>query len=105
MIALATPEQLVEARDVLRAAAEAIEAGGHCKNKYQDGASRCAAGAIYDSGGWGNKPASFRAEELLRDRLRAHGIAPYIALWNDAPERTGAEVVAMMREAADGGAS
>ena len=86
---------------VLLLAAEILEAGGHCKGQAMDGDAHCLSGAITS--------ATFR----IGDGAHAHNEAcdrmqPFIGGrnlvdWNDDPERTAAEVIALMRRAALGG--
>jgi hypothetical protein len=98
-----------EVADVLERAADLIETVGHCKRRhwefispnYGTRTAYCAIGAItaVSSG----RPY-MHALWALRTEIYGppEGWAPYqtIPAWNDAPERTAAEVIDMLRQAA-----
>lgn len=90
---------LADWQRVLLAAADLIECDGHCKGCLVDlDGRRCAMGAIFmacldDSAV--NAVIAERAEHAL-----FRHISCTIVEWNDAPERTAAEVVAALRGAA-----
>lgn len=92
--------------EILRAAADLIEPEGAWTqgrlNIFRNGqpVCWCAMGAIiHASGGCGRDAVSLIEADLPRSPS-TEPLRP-IAKWNDAPERTQAEVVAKLREAAD----
>lgn len=85
----------------LRAAAAIIRRGGLCKGEYESGEARCAEGALGTaiSGfagrwSWRLSQAAFATEAVVGV---ARGTLPS---WNDAPERTAADVTCAMEAAA-----
>lgn len=93
--------------EVLDKAADIIERGGLCKSKLQAGDARCARGAIMDamgmtiSGFFISEP-KFRAVDytLARAIYGNEHVSDAVAHWNNAPERTADEVIAMLRAVA-----
>lgn len=107
-----TPEQEVQARQDLLAAADVIERRGHVKGRFHvpDDGPCCLIGAIrvvvgLEHLGLYDVPprCSARLEpacQLVRARLieiTGETFAPTV-MWNDAAARTGAEVIALLRE-------
>lgn len=94
--------------DVLEAAAAVIEARGHFKGGYLGwGGSVCAAGAIRCVIGinLADPPRALLLDERKPALALARGVSGSddlhtIPEWNDAPERTAAEVIAMLRAVA-----
>ena len=87
--------------DVLERAADLIEPEGKwTQGKYGSHDScMCAKGAIYHVGAWDER--ADEALEAVYAILPSTGIiSDRLVAWNDAPERTQAEVVAKLREAA-----
>ena len=87
---------------ILLRAADILETGGHCKGRANFGDAHCLSGAITQATftiqeyPWdGHSPAIDRVADSLG------GECPI--KWNDAPERTQAEVVAKLRSVALGG--
>ena len=109
-----------ETREILLAAAQVIEVNGHFKGDYLDfdeierarweeGAELawsdcpvCAYGAI-NIAACGQPNRLSDVGELAAAAFAGHlGITPSgIGIWNDAPERTEAEVITSLRECAD----
>jgi hypothetical protein len=88
-------EKLDEARKL-------IEARGWCRNNYTCGGKVCALGAI-NAVTSGNPTLEFRTPWsamtcALADAIGASGTSE-IPTWNDAPERTQAEVIEAFRKA------
>ena len=75
-------------------AADLIRTGGHCKGAVSLGSAHCLVGALN----------AVRAEPIndwrLRERIGGGGFAD----WNNAPDRTAAEVIAALTAAALGDA-
>jgi hypothetical protein len=88
--------ELDEASLNLLRAAQRIELRGHCKGSYWDGDKACALGAIIDTS------TDHEAKITAAERLH-HAVGGDVPIWNDAPERTPAEVVAKLRAVALGG--
>ena len=85
-------------RQLLLDGADLIELVGHCKNALRDSDGRvCLIGSMnlikHTQGD------IFFANEAMRKALGSK--CPIT--WNDSPERTGAEVIAMMRKVANAG--
>lgn len=81
--------------ETLTAAAELIERDGWCQYvSTNNEGRRCAVGAINVAAGRDYSNSSYALWAM-----RQH-IGESVAQWNDAPERTQAEVVAALREAA-----
>lgn len=90
---------------LLLEAADLIERHGHTKNQlYDDKGSLCFLGALY--GAKGNDSLDADARAAASAVRTVVGLIPegldinVVVLWNNAPERTGAEVVDAMRRAA-----
>lgn len=82
---------------VFTAAADLLERDGWCQGEYEDGEGRrCAAGAISCV-----TTGDDDAYALARGALRA-ATNGRIAIWNDDPARTKAEVIGLLRDLADG---
>lgn len=78
------------ARDLQAAAAAAIiRRGGLCKGRFSIGGSHCALGALDAAGAMGDSVVA----------LTTH-VGRWIVQWNDAPERTAADVTCAMEAAA-----
>lgn len=87
-------------RKALLDAADLIEIGGHTKYQYKSGVAYCAIGAlayINKVDYWG---LEFNREKVPGALELERHVKGYIADWNDAPERTPAEVMGAMRECA-----
>ena len=85
-------------RQLLLDGADLIELVGHCKNELRDSNGRvCLIGSMHLVEH--TKGDIFFANEAMRKAL---GNWCPVA-WNDRPERTGAEVIAMMRKVANAG--
>jgi hypothetical protein len=88
-------------RKALLDAADLIETGGHTKYQYRSGGSYCAIGALAHVNRvdcWGLQFNISKVKGALE--LEHHVKSSFIAEWNDAPERTPAEVMGAMRECA-----
>lgn len=86
-------------RQVLLDAADLLEREGHCKGQFYIEGARCAVGAICGiTKDAFTKPMEDSVSQAI-GRL-CHAVGPYIPDWNDAPDRTAAEVIATMREVA-----
>lgn len=88
--------------EILEQAADLIENTGHCKGKmwefrspnYVTPVAYCMRGAI-NTAGWSNGLDAVHAvNQFLGKEIGS------IAIWNDAPERTAAEVIDMLRRCA-----
>jgi hypothetical protein len=92
--------ELDDASRLLLRAADLMERDGFAQHCYTPGPNgeRCAGLAMVAVWGGGDEDAH---EEALR-RLR-RVVGRYIHVWNDAPGRTGAEVIAKLRAVALGG--
>ncbi len=88
-----------EVRDVLLGAADSLERDGWMQNGYgRAGGPRCVSGALKTAAGYEGAVATLDA---YRTMVEALGLGfPHLCEWNDAPERTQAEVVAKLREVA-----
>lgn len=95
-----SPKVGSEVREALLKAAELVEKG-HCKHtlRVEKGGvtSFCVVGACCEAAG------STGAHDLIVLTAKAAGLSYYeLITWNNAPERTQAEVVAVLRKAAEG---
>lgn len=89
-----------EVRQVLRDAAQLLEQHGWCQRQSRTGGGALdVAGAIAAAAG-GAWRTERRAHHALEVWLIWHTNAASVAQWNDAPERTKAEVLAALRAAA-----
>jgi hypothetical protein len=98
---------MTTAWQLLDAAADVIERDGHTKGKMRDARGRyCAAGALEQVGA---ESGAYDALERAFSALAAavtgapagrHVSPSVIPVWNDKPERTAAEVIAMLRAVA-----
>lgn len=107
--------------EILERAADLIETGGHCKGYLweldEDGQSvaYCLAGGVYTAMGIGTDDAFWTANSTPREVNRIDRIFRRISTvkwgnplrdpqdlisWNNADERTGAEVVDLLKETA-----
>lgn len=84
-------------RRLLLDAADYMETHGHCKANFWDAEGQvCLAGAILSVQKVGDVDNCYRAWRALQAATGAYDMI----LWNDAPERTAAEVIQTMREVA-----
>jgi hypothetical protein len=93
----------LEVADVLERAAELLSApGAWIKGSWQSGHCVCAEGAILAVVPARNRTFAYLAIKFLEELLPIPAIEGkrIVPFWNDAPERTQAEVVAKLREAA-----
>jgi hypothetical protein len=91
--------------NIFSKAADVLIEGGHCKSKLEAGTAHCGIGALLVAeygtvfpGGheWARPDTAFgKARGLLKD-LYPHGFVD----WNNAPERTGEDVVRLFKELA-----
>ncbi len=82
---------------VLLAVADSIEEQGWCQGANREGTARCVTYALYEAT-W---PHGIYGDALQRlGRVIGVGHSMEIPLWNDAPDRTKAEVVEALRQAA-----
>lgn len=112
-------------RNVLLKAADLIRHGGLCKNQRYSGESYCFHGALQMAStgdkSWGTSKLHQEASDMVAKILMARGVTNiYIstkphyepgkatismgagcAFWNNEPERTAAEVIAVLEEAAE----
>lgn len=89
--------------DVLREAADDLERNGWCQGIAEnDAGEHCASGAIVTADRFSNTLA-WLAQRVLVEYLYPGFPISSILAWNDMPERTAAEVITAMREAADWG--
>ena len=91
--------------DVLNGAAGLIERDGWCQRQYRDeNGCRCLAGAIDAVAGEDPEFHWESTEDAVTVRAR-HAVADVVgknwSSWNDEPGRTKAEVVAVLRAAAE----
>lgn len=101
-------DQLDYIGQILLNAADLIERRGHTKNVRQDAAGRiCLHGAIglaITGDALWMEPAEFTVTERLHDFRPDVGTFSYygweVAKWNNMPERTAEEVIALLRGAA-----
>jgi hypothetical protein len=90
--------------EILEKAAAHMERVGHCRHFYfgddSDWATGacCAVGAVTIAGKF---ETPRKAEESETAIILARAVVGSTVTWNDAPERTQAEVVAKLREAAE----
>ncbi len=82
-------------------AADLIEKHGHCKSELEDAAGRlCWVGAIRKALGYPNAFCpSIKDYQTAIDRSDAF-VGDNVVVWNNAPERTAADVVAALRACA-----
>ena len=93
-------ERVVTDADVLNRAAELIEERGWCQHSYHgSGGTLCAEGAIFEAISEFGLPRYSHHVSTWIDRPFAPKSLPF---WNDRPERTREEVVAKLRELAEG---
>ena len=87
---------LTQQQKILLEAANAIEEFGHLKNSLGDrNQGMCIRGALWFAGGHSAGDAAMNAVE------QKLGLSWFEAIeWNNAPERTAAEVIAALRETA-----
>lgn len=95
---MTTIEILKKARELLSDPAR------WCQNKYKDGDKRCMAGALAESAGCNILPAVDDALEAIEIKLEYITSAEalrleHIPTFNDAPERTHAEILQRFDEA------
>jgi hypothetical protein len=84
--------------DVLNGAADLIERDGWCQSRYLlETGERCADGAIAVAGNGHHGGVRSVARLALRSAIGGESVV----IWNDAPGRTKAEVVAALRAAAE----
>lgn len=97
-------------------AAEILSEGGHCKHKLQEGTAHCANGALWAAKGWNSEAfsngmtsedtqeacnAATRAGNLLYERKATDAPGTLgLVHWNNAPERTGEDVILLFKELA-----
>lgn len=90
--------------EVLEKAADRLDYEGHCKGRYRGlHGGYCTAGAIAAATGLvahTSVLAKHPAISAVATALGAKSDPKQIAIWNDAPERTKDEVVAMLRAVA-----
>jgi hypothetical protein len=93
-----TEKSEVTERDVLLRAADLLEEFGWRQESYgsKEEGRMCAMGAIYEAAIDFKMDVAYEAETCLA----RHVGWSHVASWNDAPERTKAEVVAALRLAA-----
>lgn len=103
------PAPLEPWRKLLLDAADALETRGHVKGVLCDGGRVCVRGAL-NVAVHGNytfpavyPPSYNEAEQVIADHLGFHNIYDVVE-WNNAPERTQAEVVGALRACAAQGA-
>lgn len=86
-------------------AADYIEAHGWCQGRYEDDGRVCVVGALRMAA-FGAIDRNFEMPTVNAYRSAcgelAHGIETPVSTWNDAPERTQAEVIAKLRETPTG---
>ncbi len=88
------------AAEVARKAADLLERDGWCQGLFRDGTRRCLSAAITAAVADVSAPRRDIADEVVRDALRRHtGMTS--TRWNDAPERTGDDVIALLRQVAN----
>jgi hypothetical protein len=81
---------------ILSAAADLIEREGWIQNPDREGPPYCAMTAVWRANTSGLLPVFWDCGEALRTVLGTNSVS----VWNDAPERTKAEVLAALRAAA-----
>ncbi|GHG10314.1 DUF6197 family protein [Streptomyces hydrogenans] len=96
--------------EIFAKAADIIESGGHCKYTLEKDGAHCAVGALCVAVGGTTGALSIadhrRVANLCREAegylLMGGDIRPYetVVSWNNRPERTGPQVVALFRELA-----
>ncbi|MFD4474628.1 hypothetical protein ACFWPU_00725 [Streptomyces sp. NPDC058471] len=103
--------------NIFEKAAQVLMEGGHCKGELADGEGRhCAMGALHMAEmekAWSVAPTYYAdvAASRAADRLAERGELPPLnndefmgfathplARWNDAPERTGEDVIMLFKE-------
>jgi hypothetical protein len=93
-------------REIFIAAAVLIRGGGHCKGVTEDSTGRhCTLGALIAAIRPGSNCLITEDQELLYSDalalLHRHLAGGGIAIWNDAPERTGEDVAKLFDELAE----
>lgn len=102
--------------NIFEKAAQLISEGGHCKRTPKDGTAYCASGALHAAAGWtggvdswsyDSKPAYEAAKKAGRRLYEKGEVAPDFPApildlvdWNNAPERTGEDVILLFKELA-----
>ena len=93
-------------RRLLLRAAEVLRDRGHCKNVIEDEHGRvCAMGALLVAAriqNYSSRTNSCAAIELIQKRINSGLVDHWLGMvqWNNAPERTAAEVIEMFEQAA-----
>ncbi len=81
------------AAEVARKAADLLERDGWCQwNLCSDNGEHCLAGALMDT----DPDTWYRVTRFVGERVGT----PYVTDWNDEPERTAHEVIALLRQVA-----
>lgn len=105
--------------NIFEKAAEILAEKGHCKHTPQDeNGAYCASGALHAAAGWRqgetlvgdyDSHAAYEAAKAAGQRLRERGDVPRqypgpafldLVEWNNAPERTGEDVILLFKELA-----
>lgn len=90
-------------RELMLKAADLIEKHGHAKGSYTDArGGYCFMGALHVAETGDTMGTNGLSSEACHRVMKHIGSRGFID-WNDAPERTGAEVVGIMRRVALGG--
>ncbi len=83
------------AAEVARKAADLLERDGWCQGKFRNSGAHCVVAALTAVDDW-----SAPEQAAVRRRLRVHAGTEWLVNWNDAPERTADEVIALLRQVA-----
>ncbi len=82
--------------EVARKAADLIERDGWCQGRFRNGRRRCLVAALDDV-----SHEAVTELAVVRVVLKEHTGERWSSDWNDAPERTADEVIALLRQVAN----
>ncbi len=83
------------AAEVARKAADLLKRDGWCQGRFRDGRRRCLVAALDDVSHGADIESA-----VVRFAVKEHTGERWFSDWNDAPERTADEVIALLRQVA-----
>ncbi len=93
---------VVTAAEVARKAADLLERDGWCQGRlYSDDGERCLLGVLIAVEQYLDTPDEVDEIDAVDEAIGCRVGTPFLAKWNDAPERTADEVIALLREVAN----